>query len=166
MHLTGLSHDGGTFTAANSRLGSCSPKLKQALAEILVLLDPRPLPDVGSGTEPCHLVWSRKRADSQPEYSCAAGGCTGAPGCSAHTKELREGRDVLFTSAPQATAPGIPTKRWGLHPTRSPPRGHCTPTGQAGCPPKPSNRAVHHISSWLSSNIIETNKKNRLLANI
>ena len=60
----GLSHDGDTFTSADSRLGSCSPKLKQALAEILVPLD-LPLLDVGSGTEPHRLVWSRKRAEPQ-----------------------------------------------------------------------------------------------------
>lgn len=38
----GLSHDGDTFMSAGSRLGSCSPQLKQALAEILVPLDPPP----------------------------------------------------------------------------------------------------------------------------
>lgn len=92
----GLSHDGSTFMSANSRLGSCSPMLKQALAEILVPLHPL-LPDVGGGTEPRRLVWSRKRAESQQEYSCAAGGYAGAPACSAHTKELREGWDVPFS---------------------------------------------------------------------
>lgn len=91
----GLSHSRGTLTSADSHVGSCSPKLKQALAEILVLLD-SPLPDVGNGTEPCRLVWSGKRAESQQECSCAAGGFAGAPGCSAYTKELRQEQEVPF----------------------------------------------------------------------
>lgn len=71
-------------------LGSCSPKLKQALAEILVPLD-LPFLDVGSGTEPHRLVWSRKRAESQQEYSwwvrrgtgllCTHQGAQGGMGC-------------------------------------------------------------------------------------
>lgn len=81
--------------SADSCLGSCSPKLKQALADILIPLDP-PFLGVGSGTEPRHLVWRRSRAEYQQEYNCTPGECAGALGCSAHNKELGEGWDIPF----------------------------------------------------------------------
>lgn len=83
--------------SADSCLGSCSPKLKQALADTLIPLSP-PFLGEGSGTEPRHLVWRRRRAEYQQECSCAPSECAGALGCSAHTKELGEGWGVPFSS--------------------------------------------------------------------
>lgn len=156
----GLSHDETQpQESANSCLGSCSPKLKQALADTLIPLNP-PFLGEGSGTEPQHLVWRRRRAEYQQEYSCAPGECAGALGCSAHTKELGEGWGVPFSSVSSGHIPsGIPSKS----PTCSSPTPceHCTHTLQTSCPPKSSRQAVRYVSSWLTPNQLPLKKQNQ-----
>lgn len=88
-----------------------------------------------------HTVWSEEKRGPSPVRN-TAGGCAGAPCCSAHTQQLRQGWDVPFSSAFSGhIAPGI-TKCWGSHPTRShfPPCRHCIHTLQTGCSPKPSEK--------------------------
>lgn len=145
----GLSNDRGTFTSAHSRLGSHSPKVKQALAEILAQLH-HPLPDAGSSTEPCCLVWSRKRAESQQKHSCAAGGVQSSP-CPCTPQGAQRGtrcpiclsffRPLLLASSPSAGACTqlLLLSLQALH-------------TQISERLSSSKNAVHQLSSWLSPN--------------